>query len=702
MEKLVVIKTVEQLNQLKEYLAQQDFIAFDSETTGLDPESQIIGFSFCADLELAYYVVTSYWDVAEQKLIDLPTKAHAADILSVLLGKHLIAHNGLFDCNMVKNNYGVDLLPYLHTDTLILGHILDENRHNGLKELATSIFGEDSRTEQNEMKQSVTANGGLLTKDCYELYKGDADLIAHYGAKDAILTLKLFYEFVPKLMDMRLDDFFYKDECMRLLTGPTNDLNTTGLKVDPEKLKNLKGTLEAECAEAKAFINSEVAPFVKDKYPGTNKRNGFNIGSSKQLAWLLFFRLENEFALLTPEGKELCKALGLKLPYAPKDKHAFIRTVQDSFGSTWSDSRFDKRTKKLKKAKQVREPWNYLACGKDTLKKFATKYKWVDRYLQYAKNLKILNTYVEGIGARMKYGVIRPSYKQHGTTSGRYSCTNPNFQNLPRDDKRVKACIVSRPGKVFVGADYSQLEPRVFASFSKDERLLECFRSGMDFYSVIGMEIFHKTDCTPYKDTGPDAFGIKYKKLRDAAKETALSVTYGTTAPKLSPRLNIPMQEAQEIIDNYLETFPSVHQLMLKSHEQARTKGVVYNLFGRPRRIPKALQINKICGKDATHGELPYEFRNLLNLAVNHRIQSTGASIMNRAAIAFFDRCRLLGWSDVKIVMQVHDELVVEGPEELAEQIVIELKHAMEHTVELPGVQLIAEPKISYNLADLK
>lgn len=702
MEKLIVIRTVEELSQLKEYLVGQDFIAFDTETTGVDPESQIIGFSFAADLELAYYVIVSYWDAEQQKLIDLPTRSHAAEVISTLKGKSLIMHNGLFDCNMVRNNYGVDLLPYLHTDTMILGHLLDENRHNGLKELGVSIFGEDAKKEQDEMKASISANGGVLTREKYELYKGDAELIGKYGAKDTILTLKLFYEFVPKLMDMRLDRFFYEDESMRLLKGPTNDMNNAGLKVDPEALRNLKGTLEAECAEAKAYVNKEIEPLVKEKYPATNKSNHFNIGSSKQLAWLLFFRLEQEFAILTDEGKALCKSLGLKLPYAPKDKHAFIKAVNDNQGAIWSDDRIDKKTKKLKKPKKVGVPWNYMACGKDVLKKFAHKYKWVDRYLQYAKNLKLLNTYVEGIGERMKYGVIRPNFLQHGTTSGRYSCKNPNFQNLPRDDKRVKACIVSRPGKVFVGADYSQLEPRVFASFSKDERLLECFRSGKDFYSVIGMEIFHKDDCVPYKDTGADAFGVKYKKLRDAAKETALSVTYGTTAPKLSPRLNIPMQEAQEIIENYLETFPSVHELMLESHHQARTKGVVYNLFGRPRRMPKALEINKICGPNAEHKDIPYELRNLLNLAVNHRIQSSGASIMNRAAIAFFDRCRLLGWSDVKIVMQVHDELIVEGPEELADQIVAELKDAMENTVVLPGVDLVAEPKVAKNLADLK
>lgn len=158
----------------------------------------------------------------------------------------------------------------------------------------------------------------------------------------------------------------------------------------------------------------------------------------------------------------------------------------------------------------------------------------LERLLEYQRKIKILNTYVEGIQERTRYGIIRPSFLRHGTTSGRYLSRNPNFQNLPRDDKRIKGCITARPGRTFVGADYSQLEPRVFAYFSKDERLLQAFRGTDDFYSVIGMEVYGKTDCTPQKEDSPDAFGIKYKRLRDLSKVIALASTYGATASKLA------------------------------------------------------------------------------------------------------------------------------------------------------------------------
>lgn len=705
MEKLVVIREVADLEVLKQFINENEYIAFDTETTGVNNDSKIIGVSFSSSPLLGYYVILSYWDVTTQTLVDLPTKDHIKDIIQLLVGKNLVMHNAIFDCWMVKNNFDIQLMPSVHTDTMIASHLLDENRHNGLKELGVSIFGEDSKLEQTLMKDSVKANGGSLTKDCYELYKADAELLGKYGAKDAILTIKLFYVFVEQLYAQKLDKFFYEDESMPLLRGPTYDLNTTGLKVDVSKLQKLKGTLESECMEAKSFIYREIASTIQKDYPGTSKVKTFNIDSPKQLSWLLFIKLNNEFSTLTKEGRNICKALGLKLPYSPNLKREFIRVCTETKGNVYEQPTFNSKTKKMGRPKKIGPVWNYIAADKATLKKYANKYKWVETLLEYHKNKKLLNTYVEGIQSRIQYNIIRPSFLQHGTTSGRYSSRNPNFQNLPKGDKRIKACIVSRPGKVFIGADYEQLEPRVFASFSNDERLIACFKDNDDFYSVIGASVFNKTDCALKKDD-PNGFAKKYPNLRDIAKVIALSATYGTTAPKMAPTLGKSMSEAQEIIDDYFDTFPKIKSFMLESHELAKDNGEVYNLFGRPRKMPEAKSIRQIYGK-TDHSNLPYAIRNLLNLATNHRIQSTGASIINRVSIAFKDACVFLSiedsrWLEVKIVMQVHDELIIEGPEELAEDIKKVLQHTMQNTVVLPNVDLIAKPTIANNIADLK
>jgi DNA polymerase I len=395
----------------------------------------------------------------------------------------------------------------------------------------------------------------------------------------------------------------------------------------------------------------------------------------------------------------------MRVPYSRKEKNDFIALVEDCKGQIYVPAGINPKTGKKTLAKKIGSPWKYTACGKQSLERCANKYTWVARYLELAKNQKLLKTYVMGIQKRLRYGVIHPSFLQHGTTSGRYSSKLPNFQNLPRDDKRVKSCIVARPGKVFVGADYAQLEPRVFASVSQDPTLMGCFESGQDFYSVVGAPIFGKTSCSLVK-SDPNSFAKKYPELRDKSKVIALATPYGRTAFQQAAVMKISQAESQELIDRYFAAYPRVELMMLESHEQAKAKGEVHTLFGRPRRIPAALEIKATYG-NASHGELPYAIRGLLNLGMNHRVQGTAASIMNRAAIACWKMIKILAeedakWAEVKIVLQVHDQLILEGPEELGEAMVIVLKDSMENTTILPGVKLVADPTISKDLAGQK
>ncbi len=669
--KLIVVDTSEGIKNLQSYLADKEYIAFDCETTGLTQHDQVIGFSVCAEESVAYYVILAEWSKNTNSLGFHSYHKAAADLISSIRDKNLIMHNGVFDCMMVEAYFKVRLIDSLHTDTMALAHLLDENRKKGLKELASALFGEESTTEQAAMKASIIANGGSATKSNYELYKADARLIAEYGAKDAWLTYKLFLELVPELYNQKLDKFFYEDESMPLLRGPTYDMNTTGLQVDLKALISLKKILEAECAEAKAFIYQEIDKHIKDKYPGTNTKNRFNIGSNQQLSWLLFFVLKIEFGTLTKTGKNICKELGMELPYTNQARANFLSVIPEG-------------------------PWKYLTVDKKILTKLAPKFKWIEKLLEYQRKNKLLNTYVKGIEKKEQYGIIRPSFLQSGTTSGRYSSRNPNFQNLPRDDKRIKTCIVPRPGRVFVGADYSQLEPRVFAYFSGDARLREAFSGNDDFYSVLGKEVYDKQDCLPKKE-GANAFGSLYPKLRQDAKVFALASTYGATGAQLAPLMGKSIEAAQNDIDLYFEKFPSVRKMMLNAHEQAKTKGFVTNYFGRPRRIPEALHILKYYGKQS-HAELPYKARTLLNLAVNHTIQSTAASIVNRAAIVFW---RYYENADCycKIVLQVHDSLIVECDESEAENVTLLLQNAMETTTQLEGIRLEAIPKIGRDLS---
>jgi DNA polymerase I len=358
MQKLNVIDNIEDLRQLSAKVKLAEYVAYDTETTGLTKQDRIIGFSLCFNENEAYYVILEAWN--NGRLEPKPYIEEAKEIVASLIGKNIICHNSVFDCMITQSYFKIDLMPSIHTDTMILAHLLDENRKVGLKELARIYFGYNSDAEQKEMKESVLKNGGKLTKKAYEMFKCDSYIMGRYGAKDALLTFNLFWKLVPELYDQGLDKFFYEDESMPLLRGPTYDLNTTGLKIDHQSLLKLKKELEAECAEAKAFIYDEISHYVKDKYPGG--KNTFNIGSSSQLAWLLFGEMVLEFGTLTTEGKTVCKSLGLKLPYTYPTKMHFIAVCSQRLGEVYQPEA--KTLKGIKRARKVREPWYYIKCDK--------------------------------------------------------------------------------------------------------------------------------------------------------------------------------------------------------------------------------------------------------------------------------------------------------------------------------------------------
>jgi len=689
---LQVIDSLDGLKRLKNIIEELEYIAFDTETTGLSIKDEIIGFSICGDESIAYYVILSKWDITNHNMQYIDYGDEVKNTLSMLKGKKLICHNGIFDCKMVEAYFKIKLIESLHTDTMVLAHLLDENRRIGLKELSASIFGESSTIEQKEMLNSIKANGGEVTKAKYELFKANPYLIGKYGAKDAWLTYKLFLKFVPQLYEQKLDKFFYEDESMPLLRGPTYDLNTTGFQIDTLAVLALKKSLQAECEEAKAYIYQEITSYIKDKYPGTTKKTLFNLGSNQQMAWLLFGQMQLEFNTLTDSGKELCRELGMKIPYTKYAKKNLIDTLLNSAGKPYKPGY--QHNDKIVKPKLIKEPWAYIAVDKEALKKHASKHKWIAKLLEYNANKKILNTYVSALEQKPQYGIMHANFKQTGTTSGRYSSSDPNLQNLPRDEKRVKACFVSRPGKVFVSADFSQLEPRIFSYYSQDPILMSAFTNGSDFYSVVGIPVYNKHDALPIKDGHPDAFGIKYKNLRDLSKVIALATAYGSTAYQLMKTTGKSVEDTQHDMDRYFEEFPGVQKMMQDAHDLAKINGYVTNIFGRPRRIPQAKNIPP----KIQHKDLPYDQRNILNLAVNHRIQSTAASICNRAMIAFYNNAIKLD-IDCKIISQVHDEIVIECKEQDAETAQILLQDAMENTVVLPGMPLQAIPIISKTLA---
>lgn len=696
-EQLITITNPSDVSSVIEYLDAFQYVALDCETTGLEHNAKIIGFSVAAEIDVGIYFVLAYWDKEKQELIDIPgVKEACRPVINYLKSKALITQNGLVDYRWINNEFGVQLIGSAHTDVMILAHLNDENRASyGLKEMAFETFGADSKKEHAEMKASVIANGGVWEDKRggnKEMYKADMSIMAKYGAKDTVLTLKMFYVEVEKLFAQGLEKFFYEDECMPLFRTATYELNTVGLKVDVAKLQALEADLERECALLREEILFEITPYIKDKYPGTNKNNTFNINAPAQMSWLMFIKLGNDWKKVTKAGRVKSKELLGKIPYNPSARRAFVQACIDNGLNPAKFIQCDKAT--LGATKDPDVPYVGLA----------RKHEWVKKILEYKKAGTILKTYARGMQKFIKYGVIYPSFNQIGTTSGRYSSSRPNFQNLPRDDKRVKSCIVSRPGRCFVGADYSQLEPRSFTSSSQDPILLAGFKNKEDFYSTIGVPVFGKPECSADKKA-PNYLGKQFPGLRQASKAIALGLTYGLSAAKLSEDLGdgYPIKRCTEISEDYFSRLTGVANFVKESHLQVVNTGRVLSTYGRPRRIPEAKKLKAYGFPDKSDAsDLPYSQRTLLNLAVNHRVQSTAASIVNRAAIAFCYKMDELGLHNIYIVLQVHDELVVECDDKDVETVKHWLKYCMENTTVLPGVDLIAEPVSAKNLAGLK
>lgn len=684
-EVLNVISSDEEIQELINYLQDKEFIAVDTETTSVRRDATVVGISVCAEESIGYYVITAMYDPEAKELVMVPNREQVNNLLRLLKTKQLVFQNALFDWEKIDTNYKIQLHDSTFHDVMISSHLLNENALHGLKERAKLEFGADATIEQEEMRASVLANGGrweTKKKGEKDMYMADPYLLGRYGAKDAILTLRLFHLDVIRLDEQGLSEYFYDFECMPLLKGPTRELNSIGIKVDVYQLRQLGTELRSEINDLKAAILADIQPYIKDEYPGGSKKKEFNIGSSNQLAWLFHVKLGNPWTRLTDGGKAKAKQILGKVPYSDSDKRRFEVALRQHVSPNGEPLKLQK----------------YVECGKDAITSFTKKYTWCENLLKYAKAKKLLTTYVEGMLKVVEYGIIHPRFNQIGTRGTRYSSSTPNFQNLPRDDKRIKACMIARTGKVLVAADSSQIEARVFSSFSGDYELQQCFSRGEDFYSVVGMRVFRKTDCTPHKEGSPESFGVKYKKLRQSAKVIALAVAYGAEANLISDLLGITIAEAQQIIDDYWLAYPTLKEYCDKQEKAVVETGVVFSLFGRPRRLPEAKILSQL---GWPHMErIPGEYKTFLNMARNQPIQITSGSCINRASIETYNIFKAEGIECTQ-VCQVHDQIVIECWEKDAKRVAEILQDRMENAVKIPGVMLEARPLIGKSLAEV-
>ncbi len=336
---------------------------------------------------------------------------------------------------------------------------------------------------------------------------------------------------------------------------------------------------------------------------------------------------------------------------------------------------FDKL--QLPHGKKTKTGWSTNA---EVLEKLRYEAPIVDKVLEYRQYAKLRSTYADGLlRAVSPDGRVRTSFQMTVTATGRLSSTEPNLQNIPTRTElgsEIRRLFIAGDGNVLVDADYSQIELRLLAHMAGDEAMQQAFLSGADFHTVTAAKVFH----VPESEVT--------HQMRSRAKAVNFGIVYGMSAFSLSQDIHVTVAEAKDYMERYFATYPGVKQYMTDIVEKAKEQGYVETLYHRRRALPELKSSNFI---QRSFGE---------RVALNMPIQGTAADIMKLAMLRVYDRLRRENLQ-ARLIMQVHDELIVECPE--AEQEAVEklLRQEMEQVAAL-AVPLTAEAHSGKNWLDAK
>lgn len=298
----------------------------------------------------------------------------------------------------------------------------------------------------------------------------------------------------------------------------------------------------------------------------------------------------------------------------------------------------------------------------DVLEKLAPEYPIVSDILEYRGLTKLKSTYAEGLFTCIgKDGRIHSTFNQTITATGRISSTEPNLQNIPMRmelGRRIRKVFVPMEGYVFVDADYSQIELRILAHMSGDEQLIEAYKMDEDIHRITASKVFH----TPFEEVTD--------LQRRNAKAVNFGIVYGISSFGLSQDLSITRKEAADYIEQYFKTYPGVKQFLDDMVASARKEGYVATMYGRRRPIPELASSNFM---QRSFGE---------RVAMNSPIQGTAADIMKIAMIRVWERLHQEGLRS-RLILQIHDELLIETLQEEEAQVRVILAEEMQQAADL-------------------
>lgn len=298
----------------------------------------------------------------------------------------------------------------------------------------------------------------------------------------------------------------------------------------------------------------------------------------------------------------------------------------------------------------------------DVLEKLAPEYPLVSKILEYRQLTKLKSTYADGLANYIEEdGRIHSNFNQTITATGRISSTEPNLQNIPirmELGRQIRKVFIPKEGCVLIDADYSQIELRVLAHMSGDANLIAAYREAQDIHRMTASQVFH----VPFDEVTP--------LQRRNAKAVNFGIVYGISSFGLSQDLSITRKEASEYIERYFETYPGIKEFLDKLVEDGKKQGYVTTMFGRRRPVPELSSSNFM---QRSFGE---------RVAMNSPIQGTAADIIKIAMIRVNEGLKSQGLKS-RLILQVHDELLIEAWEEEVERVEALLEREMEQAADL-------------------
>jgi DNA polymerase-1 len=687
-----VITSKDELSQYIDEAIRNGIIAIDTETNNsLEPLTCLLmGACIYTPGQLSAYIPVHHTHPDTDILIENQlTELDIKEQFERLSNTKILMHNGKFDYEVIKCTCNCVLNIYW--DTEIAARILDENELAGLKK--QYILHIDSTQEKYDIEH-------LFQGIPYAYVK--PEIFALYAATDAYITYRL-YEWQKdqfnKPGNEKLFDLFMNVEMP--IVPVCAEMELYGIEIDKEYAKRLSNKYHKKVDEVNAKIDAELSKY-SDKISAwrLTKEANYKERNSKP-------NKTGEFTYKKSKNEQLENPPQLNSP----TQLAIL--LYDVLGTPSQDKKSPRGT-----GEEILQKINLPIC---------------DLILEKRGLEKLIGTYIDKIPecVNSKDNRLHAHFNQLGAGTGRFSSSNPNLQNIPSHVKEIRLMFRASDGDVFVGADFSQQEPRLLSAYSNDDTMIDAYKQNKDLYATIAAGVYKNDywdNMEHRQDGSPNPEG---KKRRSNCKSLLLGIMYGRGAPSIAEQIHSTVEEAQQIINDFYKQFPKVKEWTEKTEKDAKVTGYVEDLWGRRRRLPDILlpkytvkstkastEFNPILytlGKvNNSSAALVESYKKKLSKVksrneyqkiqqeaerdgiyivdngafisqaerqcVNARIQGGAASMTKVCMRKIFDDEELnrLG---AKLVLQIHDEVIVECPKQNAEAVMNRLTYVMKTSV---------------------